>query len=234
MIRSPLGQPPGRALDGDAGGAAELQTDVMRFMAILSLCLVAIFALVQSIPAEVPVAGTSATEPVAKTPVAPSAPAPIDPPEDESPPSASLTLAKTEPPATPAPPVDRATGPVRPPAEQADGFTLRFESDAALLALVARQDVGVYAISGAEAQRMSMERGRMAFWPASVPKRFHEMESGTVPRELREALARNGTASPVTWAVTLPGGIARELDRFLSQGSGGELVIAANGRVRLE
>ena len=34
----------------DGGGAADLQTDVMRFMAILSLCLVAIFALVQSIP----------------------------------------------------------------------------------------------------------------------------------------------------------------------------------------
>ena len=34
----------------DVGGAADLQTDIMRFMAILSLCLVAIFALVQSIP----------------------------------------------------------------------------------------------------------------------------------------------------------------------------------------
>ena len=34
----------------DAGGAADLQTDIMRFMAILSLCLGAIFALVQSIP----------------------------------------------------------------------------------------------------------------------------------------------------------------------------------------
>ncbi len=33
-----------------AGGMEELQTDVMRFMAILAFCLVAIFALVQSIP----------------------------------------------------------------------------------------------------------------------------------------------------------------------------------------
>ena len=37
-------------MDADAGGAADLQTDVMRFMAIISMCLVAIFALVQSIP----------------------------------------------------------------------------------------------------------------------------------------------------------------------------------------
>ena len=49
MSRSPLFYPMHRG-DTDAGGAADLQTDIMRFMAILALCLVAIFALVQSIP----------------------------------------------------------------------------------------------------------------------------------------------------------------------------------------
>ena len=46
MSRSPLAYPLNRAADADVGGAADLQTDVMRFMAILALCLVAIFALV--------------------------------------------------------------------------------------------------------------------------------------------------------------------------------------------
>jgi hypothetical protein len=50
VTRSPLAYPLNRAADTDVGGAADLQTDIMRFMAILSLCLVAIFALVQSIP----------------------------------------------------------------------------------------------------------------------------------------------------------------------------------------
>lgn len=50
MTRSPLAYPLNRSTDMDVGGAADLQTDIMRFMAILSLCLVAIFALVQSIP----------------------------------------------------------------------------------------------------------------------------------------------------------------------------------------
>ena len=50
MNRSPLFYPLNRGMDADAGGAADLQTDVMRLMAIISLCLVAIFALVQSIP----------------------------------------------------------------------------------------------------------------------------------------------------------------------------------------
>ena len=53
-----------RAAEADGGGAADLQTDVMRFMAILSLCLVAIFALVQSLPLA-PIAKPVA-EPVAK------------------------------------------------------------------------------------------------------------------------------------------------------------------------
>jgi len=50
MSRSPLAYPLNRSADMDVGGAADLQTDIMRFMAILSLCLVAIFALVQSLP----------------------------------------------------------------------------------------------------------------------------------------------------------------------------------------
>jgi len=69
LSRSPLAYPLVRGIDGDSGGAADLQTDIMRFMAILALCLVAIFALVQSIPLapEIPievVAETAQAEPV--------------------------------------------------------------------------------------------------------------------------------------------------------------------------
>lgn len=68
MTRSPLAYPLNRSADMDVGGAADLQTDIMRFMAILSLCLVAIFALVQSIP--LTPAETAPLEPVpAPTPV---------------------------------------------------------------------------------------------------------------------------------------------------------------------
>ena len=58
MSRAHFAYPLVRTIDGDAGGAADLQTDIMRFMAILALCLLAIFALVQSlppVPAAVPV-----------------------------------------------------------------------------------------------------------------------------------------------------------------------------------
>jgi len=65
MNRSPLYYPLSRGGDLDAGGAADLQTDIMRFMAILALCLVAIFALVQSIPLE-PVTNVAAPSPMAE------------------------------------------------------------------------------------------------------------------------------------------------------------------------
>ncbi len=70
MMRSPFAYPLNRYSDMDGGSAADLQTDIMRFMAILSLCLMAIFALVQSVPltpaAETIVepAGNAVVEPV--------------------------------------------------------------------------------------------------------------------------------------------------------------------------
>lgn len=44
----------------EAGGMEDLQTDVMRFMAILAFCLVAVFALVQSMPMHAPPVALSA------------------------------------------------------------------------------------------------------------------------------------------------------------------------------
>ncbi|MGI9223433.1 MAG: hypothetical protein ACR2QX_03080 [Woeseiaceae bacterium] len=75
MTRSPLFYPMHRG-DADAGGAADLQTDIMRFMAILALCLVAIFALVQSIPL-IPEAPTQSTEAAAPPPLLVPEPEPV-------------------------------------------------------------------------------------------------------------------------------------------------------------
>ncbi len=60
----------------------ELQADVMRFMAILAFCLVAIFAIVQSMPLDTVVSDTPAAEPATRV-TAPQAPQPAraNPPE---------------------------------------------------------------------------------------------------------------------------------------------------------
>ena len=239
MSRSPLAYPLTRGIDGDSGGAADLQTDVMRFMAILALCLVAIFALVQSLPMEVsPPAKTAVTVPAPEpTPE----PTPKHEPESEAVNSVALTrpqwVSTFQPvePIAPEPVIDEAPTESAPTAPEVEGFTLRFESDLALTRLVASGQVGFYAIDAGQAQRMTVSDSRISFWDASTPNTFHEMEATTVPRPVMDALARTGAgANGVAWGVTLPGKLRTQLDSLMQQHTGGALVIHADGNLRLE
>lgn len=243
-MRSPLFYPMHRG-DTDAGGAADLQTDIMRFMAILALCLVAIFALVQSIPL-VPEAPSQSPAPAAPPPAAavleprPATPDPAPARPAAEPPKA---VRLTRPAWTPAPaPPQRpaAKAPVAEPAPASDspaeaGFTLRFESDLALTRLVAAGKVGFYALADGRARRMTVTDSRISFWDASAPNSYHEMEAGTVPRPVVDALGRAGVnTKEVGWGVTLPGKLRGQLDELMRDHSGGALVIGGDGELRLE
>jgi hypothetical protein len=255
-MRSPLAYPLNRGADMDVGGAADLQTDVMRFMAILSLCLVAIFALVQSMPVSPPV--VSNPESIVET-VSDPAPEPVPEPKPEpvqepqivkTPKLVTLTRPKwvpkyepgSTPKTTPSTPVTEAPAadvvvPTTPatPVEEQEGFTLRFESDAALTRLVAASQVGVYAIDGERARRMTVSESRISFWDASLPNSFHEMEASTVPLPVIDALTRTGVETGnISWAVTLPGKLKGQLDGLMREHTGGSLVIGTNGNIRLE
>ena len=237
MTRSPLFYPMHRG-DTDAGGAADLQTDIMRFMAILALCLVAIFALVQSIPlvpeapsqspaAAAPPPMTKAIEPEANSPpeIQKPLPAPAAPEK-----AVALTRAKWTPAVVPeqGPPPSAET-----PAQE--GFTLRFESDLALTRLVATGKVGLYAITDGRARRMTVSESRISFWDASAPNSYHEMEAGTVPTPVIDALGRSGVnTADVGWGVTLPRKLQEQLDDIVRGHSGGALVIRGDGELRLE
>jgi len=282
-----------------------LQSDVMRFMAILALCLVAIFALVQSLPlrpvepvpdaAPTPLDASSqpirepaaeepkidsppfVPEPVVQTSPEPRekipAPAPKPLPIPEPPKQAPqpqrevVAIPRSEPqvvraerpnkkPRTktaqpepviaetpqlpPAPePVapQRAEAPKNPPDFMGqEGLLLRFDSDAALLALVTKRQVSVYAWVRNAAWRLSSERGVLRFTSATAPRRFHNMTPDTVPSAvvlaLHTAAATAGAADKVTWGVTLPTGISRQLEPLADKHANGTLVIHANGRVR--
>ncbi len=262
-----------RTIDADGGGAADLQTDVMRFMAIISMCLVAIFALVQSIPTQVSIPAAVPSplpqsappaqpveNPPEPVPVPETTPQPIPHPGDSDPNSAHpgdsdpdtvrVTVPETVvPKPIPAPmqegdsdpdsvrvtvPESKVTVPELGQSGPSEGFTLRFASDQALTALVAREDIGFYAIVDDSASRMQYDRGRVEFWQSSVPKQYHEMDASTVPSSVRDALRRTGQTADVTWGVTLPSRLSRELNRYLSSYSGGDLIIAANGTMRRE
>jgi hypothetical protein len=248
MSRSPLAYPLTRSADTDAGGAADLQTDIMRFMAILSMCLLAIFALVQSIP----LAPVEMTEPAEAVATEEPAVAPRPPePTPEAPVAARTQVEKTvvltrpkwvpkyapeqKPVADEAPaPVEPAPEPQPEPTED-EGFTLRFASDAALMRAVAAQHVGLYAIEQGRARRMTVSESRISFWDASTPNTFHEMETGTVPLPVIEALGRAGAETAnVSWGVTLPGRMKAQLDELLHAHRGGSLIITADGDIHWE
>ncbi len=262
MSRSPLSYPLNRAADTDVGGAADLQTDVMRFMAILSLCLVAIFALVQSIPltpAEAPPEPEAIVEQpsvIEETPMPDPEPIVVEKPA-EPPPQVAEAVVLTRPKWVPKnKPAERASAPsasaasfpmndapaapvpeesARPADPEEEGFVLRFASDAALARAVAAQHVGFYAIHNGRAQRMTVSESRISFWDASTPNSFHEMEAATVPAPVIDALARTGMPTGgVNWGVTLPGKMKTELDALMRQHRGGSLVIGAGGEIHWE
>lgn len=226
MTRSPYWHAMHRGVDAEGGGVADLQTDVMRFMAILAICLVVIFALVQSIPlrpSEIPPEPVVAEPiPVTKSqPVPEPAPAPAPTPEP-----VAVEQPAPEPVVAPPPPA--------PPVQE--GFTLRFESDMALTRLVARSVVGLYAITDPKTLRLNVSESRMSFWEASTPNQFHEMDRSTVPTRVVRALLRTSEidVTTVKWGVTLPAGMQQELNDFLESARGGALVIGANGNLRVE
>jgi hypothetical protein len=244
MNRSPLFYPLNRGADADAGGAADLQTDVMRFMAILSLCLVAIFALVQSIPlAPVKPAPTpsidSQQQPVEEEPSTP----PVEIKLTRHAPAKAVvkeqTIVVQRPRARPAPQPVPEVLPQTPSVESQPvekGFTLRFETDLALTQLVEKNSVGLYVITADKSVRMSIDNNDMSFWPASLPGQFHEMDVTTVPDRVTAAYRRNHGNQSVDrkWGVTLPSGMSQQLNQYLAEHEGGSLIISAAGDLRLE
>jgi len=260
-VRSPLFYPLNRGMDAEAGGAAELQTDVMRFMAIISMCLVAIFAIVQSIPlAPVVSPAPPATpapvvesgeivepdavpEPEADLVLTRPAPAKIEKAEAtvplQRPPLRTVertSAAQASPEPDPIPAAKSASQRPGTPNRVQKGFTLRFESDQALTRLVARGVVGLYAITSGQARRMNIESGTMSFWPASTPEKIHEMDAATVPEPVLSAYRRNvvAAATETKWGVSIPAAMSQQLGHFLSGNSGGSLVIGLDGTLRLE
>ena len=90
-------------------------------------------------------------------------------------------------------------------------------------------------MSEGRARRIKVSDSLISFWDATAPKSFHEMEAGTVPRPVIDALARSGvTTSGVGWGVTLPGKLSKQLDNLVRGHTRGALVIGSDGELRLE
>ncbi len=199
----------------------DLQTDVMRFMAILAFCLMAVFALVQSLPTQ--------SEP--PTPSRDARRQSLAPPPPATPTQASAPEAQRSP--TPRAAPAQAAGPA--PQSAAQGFALRFASDAALQQLVSSGGDKLYALAHKDMWRLSPAPGGPAFARAAAPEQMHVMNADTVPARLVRALRQQAQPSAdVTWGVTLPDSTAEAIGRLLRSASGGTLVIQGSGNVHRE
>ena len=203
---------------GQAGAELEaLQTDVMRFMAILGLCLAAIFSLLRS--AEVARVNPEAAEvePVLE-------PAPVAPPSPEPAQQAqSVEAVETPPPSLP------ATAPPQAPEEE--GFTLEFESSIAMSRLLDGGLVGIYLIDG---DRYYSYRGEAGFAVVAPPASYYAMQAETVPVRLRNLAEGIQPGVDASWGVSLPAATERQLQALMATHRGGGLVIDGEGAVRIE
>lgn len=263
------GWPGARHAESDTGEA--LQTDVMRFVAILALCLVAIFALVQTLP----------LPSVAEQPAQPQpAPVPDQPSEPRTEPPAVVAVPdhvvtrRTPDPAQPVVPEQTATNAIvkpipfkveRPsapgperilrdpprakpaiaqqpvagqlaaprPAKRDQPLRLRFTDDEALLALLAKGQVALYAQSGDTTWQVRYRQGRFQPTAAAAPRRFHIMNATTVPQAINDALQAmvDDQSANIDWMVTLPDRLVRTITGLAQQRPHGTLLIHADERV---
>ena len=138
--------------------------------------------------------------------------------------------------AQPAPRVVPASKQQMPRPVKKPGFSLQFDSNAALDRLIASGEVSLYAMTERQTWRASLRGSEAVVAPAEKPRWFHEMATQTVPLHYRGGFdtAQGGADAIVTWGVQLPE-VTREAIRTLMQGrQGGELVILANGTVTVE
>lgn len=209
-----------------------LQTDVMRFIAIIGLCLAAIFSLVNSAQQEIttPLPESSPVseqaDPGAAIPPSGSrkpAPTTVKPEAEAEP----VTALPAGPPAIASPPTP-TPAPVTP--APSPGFSLEFASQSALSQLLVAGQVQLFAASDAD---YWVHRSG-GFYPADPPARIYTMLEQTVPRPLRLLAQGLALPQPLAWGVTLPEETTREIQALMQGREGGSLLIHADGTVNLE
>ena len=208
-------RPPWSGQGQESAELEALQTDVMRFIAILGLCLAAIFSLVHSAARE--------RQPIEKVINEPQLVERVPEPAAASPP----VVVESQ--------IARPTGsaparPALPDPEQEQGFTLEFASGEVLQSLLVAGQVRLYARVGAGFWGAD-KRGH--FVPVQPPGEYYQMTVATVPPRLRRSLALV-TEEGATWGVALPPGMVRQIEELVGSREGGSLLISGKGQVLLE
>jgi hypothetical protein len=133
-------------------------------------------------------------------------------------------------------PVKKPPGVTPSPEPAQKGFTLRFASDEALEKLISDGKVNFYAIAGKNAWRLKLSGGRPVYIAAEFPRQIYEMETPTVPMDYAAVFQRQIAAfgrRTLTWGVTLPERTTDFINLMVKDRKGGDLIITADGEVKL-
>jgi hypothetical protein len=192
----------------------------MRFIAILGLCLAAIFSLVNGAQYEQSKPETVAAEPLA-------AKAKLKARQAVPPTPRRQPVPQPAPRVTADPQVSQQDPAVQKAEET--GFSLEFESSDVLHGLLAAGQVKLFASADG---RFYGYRREGSFRETEAPSSYYQMHAETVPLELRH-LAQGLYGGDLEWGVTLPPATVDDIQRLMSGRRGGKLFINADAGVGL-
>jgi len=232
-----------RQLPHYANDGESLQADVMRFMAIIAFCLIAVLALVRSVePATPPVPAPPQPEPVPAVPqpeLVPAVPQPEPTPAAPVPQARPEPLEEAAPVSTPAPqpatarvPVSQIAVPTQKIAP-AKGLSLRFTSDSDFLRLVTRGEIQVFAYqTGSRGHAVFGLDRNFEFLSTSAPGQVYELLPQTIPNLIAVALDRaTPDAHTYSWGIRIPKVLEGKIRKYIDRQARGELVIDRYGEV---
>lgn len=255
--RSRRGSPSQSAVDGES-----LQTDVMRFMAIIGFCLVAIMALVRDVSPPVSVQAKAAPEPISEPePIVETLAEPVVEVVSEvvtERPSHRIELVSETPVPVPrpapavvaqpevelevvpesealvavAPDLQDSVEPAQELPESEEGLSLRFHSDRDFLRLITSGEVGLYLFNDNSAFKLARNLG---FQSAPAPRQLYEVMPQTIPAAI-SASADRAVSQPslFKWGVAMPARIEQRIASLVATQTSGQLVVDRRGLVRHE
>lgn len=181
-----------------------LQADVMRFMAIIAFCLIAILALVKNVEPPEPAMAAALPKVINR-----SAPAVSEKVEPEP---AQVVPEKVEPEAAPEPP----------------SLVLRFESDAIFLKLIHDERISLFARVGDQFYRLQPDFDLL---PVTIKGDLYELLPASLPGKVRQAIHRKGEAT--MFLVGLPDPTMQQIEKLSGRyaGKGGVLLVGKKGEV---
>ena len=209
---------------------AGLEADVMRFMAIIAFCLIAIMAMVKKVePAGSGNEANTALQvaEIEANPVLPVVKVVISPEPEQ--------LKKPAPKPTP---VEKSADRIVVPSvaegsrTESEPLTFRFDSDRTFLHLIATNNLQLYASTGDGF--LGMDSGFNVV-QSKPPGELYEVMPKSIPRKITNIFERNATA-PI-YLVVLPATTKQDLNKFLASSnsqSAGVLVIHRDGHISHE